>query len=716
LKKIRLPFFILFTSSLLPCNTSKNLFYLYPKNTMHEMPYIPRDVSWLAFNERVLQEAQDERVPLYERIKFLAIYSSNLEEFFRVRVASLRSFRKLKKKTRRALEIQPKKELREIRQLVQQQQQAFGRTFREEILPALRKRGIHLVNEQEWNEEQQAFAGAYFLEHIQPSLQIITLNNPEDTPFLENAVLYFVVQLQHTLAIVNIPSQQLPRFITLPASDAGHCIAFLDDIIRYNLPTVFNEYIQAAYAIKLSRDAELNLEDEFAGNLVEKIKKGLKTRNIGLPTRFLYDSTMPADLLLQLKSLFQLSKNDLIPGGRYHNFNDFLKFPNVINAPTLHDEPLPPLPHPVLENADSILKIIQAQDILLHFPYQKYDYIVRLLEEAARDASVESIKITLYRIASDSAIVMNLLKAREKGKQVTVFIEAKARFDEENNLRWGARLQAAGAVVFYIQPGIKVHSKLLLISRRESKYLHHYAYIGTGNFNEKTARLYTDHALLTADQRLNSEVLQVFNYLEHKTEFDFKHLLVSPLYLRKQFTNLIDQEIAHARAGKPAAMRLKMNSLEDKAMIAKLYEASQAGVQIQLIVRGICSLVAGVASWSENVQVISIVDRFLEHARIYWFANGGEEKLYIASADWMTRNLDRRVEVATPIYDKKLFNELKTILGIQWKDNSKARLLQTDKMNHYKTPAEEEPVVRAQMDIYRLLSTKKPYLNLPAST
>lgn len=675
---------------------------------MQEPQYINRDLSWLAFNERVLQEAQDERVPLYERIKFLAIYSSNLDEFFRVRVASLRSFRKLKKKTRKELDIQPKKELREIQQIIAQQQQTFGRTFRKEILPALQAEGIDLLEEQAFNESQRAFARQYFLDKIKGLLKPAFLKDNGEAPFLENATLYFVVQFRESdqLAIVNIPSDQLPRFVQLPDADGRHSLTFLDDILRYNLALFFEKPIRAAFAIKLSRDAELDLEDEFKGDLLQKIKKGLKKRNIGLPTRFLYDSAMPEALLLRLKEVFQLNRNDLIPGARYHNFNDFFGFPNPLQNPDLHDIPLPALPHPALEQAESLLSLITKHDYLLHFPYQKYDYVIRLIEEAANDPAVQAIKITLYRIAGKSAVAEALLQARQQGKHVTVFLELKARFDEENNLQWGARLEAAGAKVHYSQPGIKVHSKLLLISRLEINVLKYYAYIGTGNFNEKTAQLYTDHALLTADQRLSTEVLQVFDYLENGTTPRLQHLLVSPFTLRQRFLDLVDQEIAFAKQGKTAHIRLKMNSLEDKRMIDKLYKASQAGVKIQLIVRGICCLAAGVKNLSENIEIISIVDRFLEHARIYWFANGGDEQLYIASADWMTRNLDRRVEVAVPIYNLQLLNELKSILDIQWKDNVKARSLQLNEMNHYKTPSKTAKMIRAQHEIYRFLESK----------
>lgn len=673
--------------------------------------HISRDLSWLAFNHRVLQEAKDKSVPLYERIKFLAIYSSNLDEFYRVRVASLRSFKDLKKKTRRELDIRPKKELKQIRRIVQEQQQEFGTVFRQEIIPELESRGVFIIRENAFTEAQQQFAKKYFFEKIYPHVRPVLLNEEEEMPFLENASLYFVVlfKKEDQLAIVNIPSDKLPRFVAFPDHSAGHFITFLDDILRFNLEELFKQPIENAYAIKLSRDAEMYIEDEFSGDLLEKIKKGLEERDIGLPTRFLFDSAMPAELLERLKILFLLSKNDLIPGAQYHNFNDFFQFPNPLEDASLHDEPLPPLPHPELEQADSILALMREKDLLLHFPYQKFDYIPRLIREAANDSLVNSIKITLYRVGSKSAVAEALKYACGKGKTVIIFVEAKARFDEEANLHWGSALEKAGAKVYYSYPGIKVHTKLLLITRKEEDTWRHYAYIGTGNFNEKTAKLYADHALLTADKRLVNEAAQVFDLLERRIIVPHcKHLLVSPFTLRHRFEDLIDREIANAKAGKTAYILLKMNSLEDTEMVNILYEASQAGVRIQIILRGICCLIPGVEGMSENIEVISILDRFLEHARVYIFANGGEEAMYIASADWMTRNLDRRVEVAAPIYDPKLFAELRNIIDLQWQDNTKARIIDADLSNTYRSSLPLESKVRAQIDIYRLLEKQIP--------
>lgn len=672
--------------------------------------YHKRDISWLSFNHRVLQEAKDPAVPLYERIKFLAIYSSNLDEFFRVRVSALRQFQKIDKKERRSiLEMKPKKELREIKKIVHQQQVEFGIIFRSQIIPALRERGILLLNDHHlFNSEQKQFAREYFQEKVLPHLQYQRIEDTFDVPFLQNRNLYFVAVLAQSdqLGLVNIPSDVLPRFVTLPGSEGQFQVTFLDEIMRANLAQLFPEGVQAAYSIKISRDAELYIDDEYTGDLREKIKASLAERSIGAPTRLLYDSAMSIELTKRLKDIFQLKKNDLFPGARYHNFSDFFAFPAPSESEDLFDVPMPPLPHPVLEQAESIFKIIGKQNILLHFPYQKYDYIPRWIEEAAADPAVEEIKITLYRVAKHSSIAQALVRAQENGKKVTAFVEVKARFDEASNLHWGETLQAAGAQVIYSRPGIKVHSKILLITRQEAAGLRHYTYLGTGNFNEKTATLYTDHALLTADERLSLEVAEVFHFLEEKPlERSFQHLMVSPVNSRRKFVACIEREIANAKAGRTAWMMIKMNSLEDQAMIDKLYEASQAGVQIQLIIRGICCLVPGVPGLSDNIEAISIIDRFLEHARIYYFANGGQEELYLASADWMTRNLDRRVEVVFPIYDPLHKQELVKMLHTQCADNVKARVLNSSLDNPRKVVAAGEGALQAQKEIYLTLHT-----------
>jgi len=672
--------------------------------------YYSRDLSWLSFNHRVLQEARDPRVPLYEKIKFLAIYSSNLDEFYRVRVSALRSFKSLKKETRREFELKPKKELRQIRAIVEEQQREFGSIFREQIIPELERNGIRLLHTEDFSEAQQAFAMQYFRDQILPHIHFFKLATDSPAPFLKNKALYFIAVTAETpagLHLIEMPVGPCPRFVELPGSGDHFDITFLDDIIRLNLHELLGEPVGDAFSIKMSRDAEMYIDDEYSGDLIEKIKLGLLERHIGEPTRFLYDNRMPETLRMQLKTIFDLGKNEMIPGARYHNFNDFFSFPNPGNNPKLHYRLWPPLAHPELEKTTSVMDAMSGRDYLLHLPYQRFDYIARLIQEAATTALVKTIKITLYRAAEKSEIVKALIEACERGKDVTVFIEAKARFDEASNLYWGEQLEKAGASVHYSYPGIKVHCKLLLIECAENSATKRYAYIGTGNFNEKTALLYTDHALLTCQPKLTAEVGQVFDLLSRRLLLPkCKQLLVAPFNMREAFLSRIEREIEHAKEDRPAYMILKMNSLEDRGMISKLYKASQAGVHIRIIVRGICCLVPGVPGMSENIYVTSIVDRFLEHARIYLFGNGGEEELFIASADWMTRNLDRRIEVAAPISDPILFRELRNLLDFQLRDNVKARTINEGQSNPYVERQTGDPDVRAQESSYLYLKAK----------
>ena len=674
---------------------------------MQDPVFKERDISWLSFNHRVLQEAKDPAVPLYERLKFLAIYSSNLDEFFRVRVSSMRSFKEMGKKTRKQLKDKPKKILKKIKTIVEEQQNEFGRIFEQEILPELAGHNIHLIKESEYSETQASFAKSFFFDKVNEHLNPAFLSKEDNTLFLKNNTLHLIVTFEgeeERIAVVNIPSDEVGRFVVLPAEGNGHFITFLDDIIRFNLKEKFaSETITGIYSVKLSRDAELYLGDEFSGDLIEKLKANLDKRKTGLPTRFLYDQDIPQTLLDRLKGLFNLSKYDLVPGARYHNFNDFFGFPDPSNTASLHDVKMPPQVHKGLENQPSLLEAIRQKDYVLHFPYQSYSYVPKMIWEAAEDPNVEEIHITLYRVASKSEVTSALLHALSKGKRVNAFIEAKARFDESSNLYWGEQLQKAGASVRYSFPGIKVHTKLLLIRRKEGDGLKNYAYIGTGNFNEKTAKLYCDHALLTADTRLADEVIQVFDLLDKKIIVPkTKHLMISPFTTRSGFEKLIAKEIKNAKQGKTAYMILKMNSLEDRGMIEKLYEASGAGVQIKLIIRGICCLVPGVKDLSENIEVISIIDRFLEHARVYIFGNDGQEKMYLASADWMTRNLDRRVEVVFPIYDPKVYKELKNVIDLQLADNVKSRIINEDQDNTYVKNDGEK--VCSQLAIYETFS------------
>lgn len=678
-------------------------------------PYlINRDISWLYFNHRVLQEAMDEQVPLYERIKFLAIYSSNLDEFFRVRVASLRSFKALEKEERRELledKVKPKKILKQIKEIVQAQQSQLGRTFREEILPQLEAAGIFLVANEAYTLEEQEYAKSFFKTHLASKITWESLEKKNGVPFLKNKTLYFIVNFIgiHPPVVLPIPSEEIDRFVVFPNTKQGvHRITFLDDIIRSNLPTLFPEKeIEGIYSIKISRDADLHLADEFEGDLIEQITRSLAKRNIGVPARFLYDKNMPEALLDFLQAVLQIQDEELVRGARYHNFNDFFGFPDPTQNPSLHDEPMPPMHHPQLESAVSILALMKQQDVVLHFPYQSYEYIPRLIWEAAEDEKVETIRITLYRVAAKSNVTKALIHAVQQGKRVIVFIEAKARFDEESNLYWGNELKKAGAKVLYSFPGVKVHTKLLLITKEEEGQLRFYSYIGTGNFNEKTAKLYGDHALLTNDTKLGKEIRQVFYLLERRILIPkTKDLLISPFTTRSKFEKMIKREIKNAGKGEVAYIVAKMNSLEDMEMIEHLVEASQAGVKIKLIVRGICRLVPGIEGYTENIEIISILDRFLEHARVYIFCNGGKEKMYISSADWMTRNLDRRVEVAVPVKDEAVFGELRTIINIQLADNVKARLIRKEQDNPYKGHVPNAEKVRAQTAIYNYLKQK----------
>lgn len=682
-------------------------------------PYLHRELSWLAFNARVLQEAMDPSVPLFERLGFLAIYSSNLDEFFRVRVASLRSLLRLKKKAVDKLGVNPKKLLRQIHETVTAQQETFGEILRERIFPELEQHGIYLIDERGVDEAQGEVLRAFFESTVRPHLNPVLLTET-DAPFLRNRQLYLVVELwpkdeaggismtaeRPQYGLVEVPSPPVERFVWVPGPEDRKYVMFLDDVIRYHLASVFPDFgVGMACAIKLSRDAELYLEDEYEGDLVERIRKSLGKRETGLPSRFLYDLHASYPMVAFMKQCFGLEEEDLVQGGRYHNLSDLHGFPRF-GLSELSYPKLPPLAHPELAQAPSILEAVGEKDRLLHFPYQSFDYVLRFLEEAATDPDVEAIWITLYRVASHSAVAQALIRAAEQGKRVTAFVEVKARFDEETNLQWAEQMEQAGVRTLYSLPGLKVHAKLALVARREPGGTRHYAYLGTGNFNEKTARIYADHALLTADPRLTDDVREVFRFLEGEEPAPvFSHLLVAPFYLRKAFNRLIDAEAKQAREGKPAGMILKMNSLEDDRIIERLQRAAADGVSIDLIVRGICCLVPEDDGASGRLRIRSIVDRFLEHARVYVFFHQGEERLYLSSADWMHRNLDRRVEVAFPIYDEDLRRELWEILDLQLADDTKARRIDARQQNTY-VSALGERRIRAQIDTYRLLRAR----------
>ncbi len=676
--------------------------------------YLNREITWLAFNGRVLQEAMDPRVPLFERLKFLAIFSSNLDEFFRVRVASLRSLLRLKKKKLKKLDFRPRRLLRDIHFIVTSQQESFGSALRSQILPELEAKGVFLLNNRNLGPGQELFLRSFFRERVADLLEPLILQDREDRPFLQEGRIYLVAELWPRLdialgserpsyGIVGVPCPPLPRFVVVPGE--GHNVLFLDDVIRLSLPSVFPDHeVGSAFAIKLSRDADLYLEDEFEGDLVGKIRKSLEKRDLGPPARFLYDLQAPYALVSFMKDHLELEDDDLVPGGRYHNLQDFFQLPKPRGLRDLERAPLAPLPHPTLRDADSILEAVAKKDRILHFPYQSFDYVVRFLREAAQDPGTRKIWITLYRVAKSSAVVGALIEAARNGVDVTAFVEVKARFDEARNLQWAGEMEDAGVRIFYSKPGIKVHSKIALITREEEGELKDYAFLGTGNFNEVTATIYADHALLTADTRLTRDLDQVFRFLwEEIDEPLCDHLLVAPTHMRNRISELISAETANARAGGIAGMALKMNSLEDPRMMDLLYDASQAGVRINLIVRGICCMRPGLPGWGENVKARSIVDRFLEHARIFRFVNGGDPLLYLSSADLMKRNLNRRVEVAFPIYDSKVREELEHFLHLQLSDNAKARVLGPDQVNNYVGRRVGEPRVEAQEGFYNWL-------------
>ena len=667
---------------------------------LYNTEYYHRDLSWLRFNHRVLQEAKDKRNPLYERIKFLAIFSSNLDEFFKVRVSDIRQIKDIDKPLRKKLITKPNKVLKEIKKQVEIQQQEFGQIWNEEIIPELQLNGINLIGYRDFSETQKEQAVDYFNKVLKKHIDVAKSRHTfDESVFVENEASYITTKLSdNQFQIVKIPDEA-NRFMVFESEGNQFNITFIDDIIKYNL-YLENEDKNPLkyYAIKISRDAELYIDDEFSGNLADKIKASLPKRNEGQATRILIDERMPKAFQNKLKKALDVTNADIIMGGTYHNYRDLFSFPNPTDKNLAFKE-LPPLSHPLSENPDKIFEIIEKKDQLFHFPYQSFEPVIQLIEQASVDPSVTTIKMTMYRLAEDSRLNRAIAKAAENGKNVIVFIEVKARFDERNNLKWGAIFKSKGAKVIYSYPGIKVHSKILYLERKVDDRTIGYSYIGTGNFNENTAKLYTDFGLMTANKKIVADLNKVFMVLEGKMIVPkAKKLLVSPFSLRYRFEDLVENEISLAKAGKKAYLILKMNSLQDNGMIKLLYKANNAGVKIKLIIRGICSLVPGIKGQSEHIEIISILDRFLEHGRVYLFGNGGKEKLFIGSADWMTRNLSHRIEVVTPILDKDHIKTIRDILNIELSDNVKARIIDEHQTNGYVQNTNEE--VRSQYAIY----------------
>ncbi|HVW96758.1 MAG TPA: polyphosphate kinase 1 [Mucilaginibacter sp.] len=675
------------------------------------IPLINREISWLYFNDRVLQEAADPSVPLIDRIRFLAIFSSNLDEFYRVRVATLSRLSNLNERAKEILGYNPKKILNQIKNIVVRQERKFNNLYENIIVKQLAEEKIFILNDKQLNVSRGEFVKRYFRETLLATLVPIMLDESLPLPELRDRAIYFFVKLtknkKSRLALIEFPDS-LPRFVVLPETNNLKFIILLDDIIRYNLEDIFfifeHDTVEA-YSIQLTRDAELDLDKEVSEKFIDALSKSLQKRKKGKPMRLLYDSEMPLDMLKYLVNKMGLHGESLIPGNRYHNFKNFIAFPNV-GRPELEYEKNIPLPVDGLSFGKSLMGMIAKKDYLISTPYQSYDYVIHFLREAAIDPKVKEISIAVYRLAENSRVMHALMSAAKNGKKVTCLVELRARFDEQNNISWSRRLEEEGVNVLYGIDGYKVHSKICLVMRMEKDKPAYYACLSTGNFNEKTARMYADHTLLTANKKITGDLVNVFKALgKNMLPRGLKNIIVSPIDARPAIYKLIDNEIKNAKAGKQAYMILKMNSLADEQLINKLYEASTAGVKIKMIIRGMCCLIAGVKGYSENIEVISIVDKYLEHARVHIYCNGGNELIYLTSADFMTRNIDTRVEVGFPIYDEGLRNEIRDIIQLQLEDNTKSREINSSNTNKYHKTRSEFPH-RAQVDTYNYLKYK----------
>ena len=682
--------------------------------------YFKRDISWLSFNYRVLLEAEDETLPIYERIKFLSIYSSNLEEFYEIRVAEHRGVI-MKKNFTEESGAEAEETLAEITEEVNRQQREYYRIF-SKVLQELNRQDIYLYQDSRPEPFHEEFVHNFFNEEVFPFLSPVMIQAGDIRTFIRDRRLYLVIRMvkkskrmaepdyvpDYYYALMKIPYAKVPRFIELPTHEGKHYIMFIDDIIRANLSSIFPGYVvESCYSIKISRDADIYLDDEKGGNIVENIRKKVKKRKIGALSRFMYDSNMPDDFLAFIWNAFGITTDDLVLGGRYNNLQDLIKLPNP-RGKELEQQVPSPMRVPFLDEMGSVFRAVKKRDILLHFPYQSFDYLIRFLMEAAFDPKVDEIKITQYRVAENSAVINTLISAAQNGKKVTVFVELKARFDEENNMSTAERMEQAGIRIIYSIPGLKVHAKVAVILRKDTEdgcKRRDFAYLSTGNFNEKTARIYSDMALLTSNAELITDINKVFAVLEGKLAGPtFRHLLVARFNMVPELTRMIHREIEHVKAGRKGRIVLKMNGLHDQNMINELYNASENGVEIDLIVRGICCLVPN-RPFSANIRVTRIVDMFLEHSRIWYFYNDGEEDLFLTSADWMRRNLNRRIETAFPILNAEIKQCIIDILKIQLQDNVKACLIDEHLYNNFKR--DDNPVkVRAQLAIYEYLKNK----------
>jgi polyphosphate kinase len=684
-----------------------------------QQKYIDREKSWLAFNSRVLQEAADITVPLLDRLRFLGIFSNNLDEFFRVRFAAIRRLSLSGKTGEKILGgISAQQLVKDITEIVIKHQ-TESLLILKGIENELESKNIFIINEHEISSEQEKFLKDYFIQKLSPELVTIILNDLAEFPLLKDNMGYLAIKLvmkvdaEVRYAIIEIP-KTMNRFVVLPSENEKQYVILLDDVIRHNLKSIFNIFDYesvSAHMIKISRDAQLDIDSDLSKSMLEKISSSVKERRVGEPVRFIYDKEIETDTLqFFLDKMKIVSTDSIIPGGRYHNRRDYMDFPNLGRYDLLYKKN-DPLPIPGLSLEGSILEKISKKDYLLNAPYQSFSYLTKFLREAALDPKVTSIKITLYRLAKNSQIISSLINAAKNGKKVVVQIELQARFDEASNISYAEQMQTEGIDLIFGIKGLKVHSKICLIERNENGKTKRYGFISTGNFNESTAKVYTDVTLFTSHQQILKDITKIFDFFDINYRIHrYKHLIVSPHYTRTRFYKLIDREILNAKAGRKSSIKLKMNSLSDFGMIDKLYEASNAGVKIQLQVRGICSLIPGVKGMSANIEAISIVDNYLEHARIYIFGNGSQTDVYISSADFMTRNLDGRVEVTCPIYDQDIKQELIDNFDIAWKGNVKARYHSSELDNKYRD-SDGQPIFRAQIETYKYYQSKVDSLN-----
>jgi len=686
-----------------------NILESYSKNNI-----INREISWLHFNARVLQEAIDPTTPLIERIKFLGIFSNNRDEFFRVRVASISRIAKLEHENLQAAN-EAKQVLNQIKDIVNDQEKLFTESYFT-IVKELANEGIYMLNENELDIEQGKFVKLFYQEEMRQYLFPMMLDNFQKITSIKDGSIYLAVELncsnhtqEDTFALIKVPQKFLSRFLILPSKENNHYIMLIDDVIRYCLEDIFALFgfdTFNAFTIKITRDAELDIDEDISKSFLEKMSDSLKQRKKGEPVRFVYDNDIPIKFLRKITKKLKISGEDnLRGGGRYHNFKDFMSFPKI-GPETLFYPAFPPLSHRDIPPNTSIINLLKEKDIMVHFPYQSFKYIIDFLREVSIDPKVTEIKMTFYRAARYSNVVNALVNAARNGKKVTVFLEIQARFDEEANITLAGKLHDEGVKIVPTIPGYKVHCKLICVKRKEEEQEIFYANISTGNFNESTANVYADDSLLTANQAIASEVDKVFQLFETRyNPPEFNELIVSPFQARKFFIWALNNEIRNAKDGKEAWAIIKINSIVDKKMVRKLYEASQAGVRLKLIVRGICVLIPGIKGLSDNIEVISIIDRFLEHSRVFVFCNDGNNQYYTGSADWMPRNLDHRIEVTTPIYDNDIRKELWNMLQIQLKDNCKARISGENYINKYhKTKSKKK--IRTQFETYEYFKNK----------